>query len=97
MYVEAQRNLAIGPLGLVDRSLHWNFDCNGWYPGHGSFIQVLLRKAWFQHDGAPAHKSSSVKQYMVKEFGEQITGYDVFQEWPPHSPDLIPVDFFLWG
>ncbi|GBN85387.1 hypothetical protein AVEN_162119-1 [Araneus ventricosus] len=20
-----------------------------------------------------------------------------FQEWPPRSPDLTPMDFFLWG
>ncbi|GBM23524.1 hypothetical protein AVEN_153093-1 [Araneus ventricosus] len=42
-------------------------------------------------------RTSSVKQYLVEEFGEQITGYGGFQEWPPHSPDLTPMDFFLWG
>ncbi|GBM01427.1 hypothetical protein AVEN_236242-1 [Araneus ventricosus] len=51
---------------------------------------------WFQHDGAPAHKTSSVKQYLVEEFGEQIIGYGGFQEWPPHISDLTPMDFF-WG
>ncbi|GBM07586.1 hypothetical protein AVEN_230023-1 [Araneus ventricosus] len=56
-----------------------------------------LRNVWFQHDGAPSHKTSSVKQYLVVEFGEQIIGYGGFQEWPPRSPDLTPMDFFLWG
>ncbi|GBN02103.1 hypothetical protein AVEN_9672-1 [Araneus ventricosus] len=56
-----------------------------------------LRNVWFQHDGAPAHKSSSVKQYLMEEFGEQIIGYRGFQEWPPRSLDLTPMDFFLWG
>ncbi|GBO06375.1 hypothetical protein AVEN_211067-1 [Araneus ventricosus] len=61
-------------------------------------VHVLtLYKAAFQHDGAPAHKTSSVKQYLVEEFGEQIIGYGGFQEWPPSSPDLTPIDFFLWG
>ncbi|GBM31939.1 hypothetical protein AVEN_74241-1 [Araneus ventricosus] len=50
-----------------------------------------------QHDDAPAHKTSSVKQYLVEEFGEQIIRYGDFQEWPPCSPDLTPMDFFLWG
>ncbi|GBL80916.1 hypothetical protein AVEN_26325-1 [Araneus ventricosus] len=50
------------------------------------FVYFQLRNAWFQHDGVPAHKTSSVKQYLVEE-----------QEWPPHSPDLTPMDFFLWG
>ncbi|GBM36127.1 hypothetical protein AVEN_179120-1 [Araneus ventricosus] len=56
-----------------------------------------LRNVWFQHDGAPARKTSSVKQYLVEEFGEQIIGYGGFQEWTPRSPDLTPKDFFLLG
>jgi transposase len=56
-----------------------------------------LRNVWFQHDGAPAHKTSPVKQYLVTEFGNQIIGYGGFEEWPPRSPDLTPLDFFLWG
>ncbi|GBO01718.1 hypothetical protein AVEN_3636-1 [Araneus ventricosus] len=24
-------------------------------------------------------------------------GYGGFQEWPSRSPDLTPMDFFLWG
>ncbi|GBM51825.1 hypothetical protein AVEN_226753-1 [Araneus ventricosus] len=56
-----------------------------------------LRHVWFQHDGAPAHKTSSVKQCLMEEFGEKISGYGGFQEWPPRSPDPTPMDFFLWG
>ncbi|GBN14024.1 hypothetical protein AVEN_109008-1 [Araneus ventricosus] len=56
----------------------------------------MLRNVLFQHDGAPAHKTSSVKQLLVAEFGKQIIGYGGLQEWPPRSPDLIPMDFFLW-
>ncbi|GBM70339.1 hypothetical protein AVEN_151479-1 [Araneus ventricosus] len=29
------------------------------------------------------HKTSSVNQYLVEDFGEQIIGYGGFQEWPP--------------
>ncbi|GBM41418.1 hypothetical protein AVEN_129617-1 [Araneus ventricosus] len=32
-----------------------------------------------------------------EEFGEQIIGYGGFQELPPHSPDVTPMDFFQWG
>ncbi|GBM63715.1 hypothetical protein AVEN_72988-1 [Araneus ventricosus] len=42
-------------------------------------------------------RTSSVKQYLVEEFGEQIIEYGGFQEWPPRSPDLTPMNFFLWG
>ncbi|GBN55525.1 hypothetical protein AVEN_59917-1, partial [Araneus ventricosus] len=56
-----------------------------------------LWNVWFQHDGAPAHKILSVKQYLVEEFGEQINAFGGFQEWPPRSSHLTPMDFFLWG
>ncbi|GBM72025.1 hypothetical protein AVEN_119387-1 [Araneus ventricosus] len=62
-----------------------------------TFVCFQLRNVWFQHDGEPEHKISSVKQYLVEEFGEQIIGYGGFQEWPPRSPDLTPMDSFLWG
>ncbi|GBL83608.1 hypothetical protein AVEN_196432-1 [Araneus ventricosus] len=39
----------------------------------------------------------TMKQYLVEVFGEQISGYGGFQEWPPRSPDLTPMDFFPWG
>ena len=28
---------------------------------------------------------------------EKIIGYGCFEEWLPGSPDLTPMDFFLWG
>ena len=57
-----------------------------------------LRNVRFQHDGAPAHKTSTVKQYLITEFGNQIIiGYGGFKEWPPRFSDLTPLDFFLWS
>ncbi|GBN44175.1 hypothetical protein AVEN_209055-1 [Araneus ventricosus] len=62
-----------------------------------TFFCFQPRNVWFQHDGALAHRTSSVKQCLVVEFGEQIIGYGGFQEWPPRSPDQTPMDFFLGG
>ncbi|GBL93658.1 hypothetical protein AVEN_25646-1 [Araneus ventricosus] len=62
-----------------------------------TFVCFQLRNVWFQHDGAPSYKTSSMKQYLVEDCREQIIWYDSFQEWPPCSPDLTPMDFFLWG
>ncbi|GBN39798.1 hypothetical protein AVEN_273551-1 [Araneus ventricosus] len=60
-------------------------------------FQVIGSKIrhWSKVSGAPAHKTSSVKHYLVEEFGEQIIGYGGFQEWPLPSPDPTPMDFFL--
>ncbi|GBM07348.1 hypothetical protein AVEN_187887-1 [Araneus ventricosus] len=55
-----------------------------------------LRNVWFQHDGTPPHKISNVKQYLMETLQNQVIGYGGFVEWPPRSPDLIPLDFLLW-
>ncbi|GBM52907.1 hypothetical protein AVEN_197213-1 [Araneus ventricosus] len=55
-----------------------------------------LRNAWFQHDGSPPHKLSSVQQYIRDTFQQQVIGYGGCVEWPPRSLDLNPLDFFLW-
>ena len=60
-----------------------------------NFPVFYLGNVWFQHDGASS--PSPVKQYFVTEFGNQIIGYGGFEEWPPCSPDLTPLDIFLWS
>ncbi|GBN14053.1 hypothetical protein AVEN_109132-1 [Araneus ventricosus] len=50
-----------------------------------------------QHDCAPPHKVSSVQQYIRDTFQQQVIGYGCCIEWPLRSPDLNPLDFFLWG
>lgn len=54
-------------------------------------------RMWFQHDGAPAHKSLQPRTFLSNTFGNNIIGYGGACEWPPRSPDLTPLDFFLWG
>ncbi|GBO21611.1 hypothetical protein AVEN_208449-1 [Araneus ventricosus] len=39
---------------------------------------------------------SSVQQYIRDTFQQQVIGYGSCVEWPPRSPDLNPLDFFLW-
>ena len=41
------------------------------------------------HDNAPAHKSSTVQEYLKE------SGLDVLDH-PPYSPDLSPCDFWLF-
>ena len=49
-------------------------------------------------DGAPAHRARDVRNYLNNVFGRQWIGLgSQTQEWPPRSPDLTLLDFFLWG
>lgn len=51
----------------------------------------------FQQDGAPAHYALPVRQYLDQHFPGHWIGRRGSIEWPPRSPDLSPLDFFLWG
>ncbi|CAK1600423.1 unnamed protein product [Parnassius mnemosyne] len=55
------------------------------------------RKMWFQHDGAPAHFSTIVRDYLNELYGDRWIGRGGPVAWPARSPDMTPLDFFLWG
>lgn len=56
-----------------------------------------LNDMWFQHDGAPPHYAQIVKEQLCAVFGDKWIGRGGPVVWPPRSPDLTPLDFFLWG
>ena len=51
----------------------------------------------FQQDGAPPHWGLKVCQFLNETFPDRWTGCDGPIPWPPCSPDITPLDFFLWG
>jgi hypothetical protein len=67
------------------------------------FLPALRRKVenlddvWFQQDGATPHTAARVLQWLDNTFGDQYISYRIANVWPPHSPDLNPLGFFLWG
>jgi len=46
-----------------------------------------------QQDGAPAHIARTTMDYLKKEHINVIEPY----MWPTGSPDIIPVDYAIWG
>ena len=57
---------------------------------------AIPRKWWFQ-DGAPAHRLRAVTTRLQELFPNRVISLGQPHEWPPRSPDLTPLDFFLWG
>lgn len=55
------------------------------------------QRIYFQQDGAPAHNYHQTQAIMNRLFGDQWIGTNGPVQWPPRSPDLTPMDFFLWG
>lgn len=56
-----------------------------------------MDKVWWQQDGAPPHYAQTVRQYLATTFDNRFISRGGSFEWPPRSPDLNPLDFFLWG
>lgn len=54
-------------------------------------------RVWFQQDGAPPHYALPVRRYLNEIFPNRWIGRRGAVEWPARSPDLTPLDFFLWG
>src|SRR5258705_3354060 len=58
---------------------------------------MVRQRMWFLHDGAPAHFSRAVRDFLDAAFPHRWIGRGGPIAWPPRSPDLTPLDFFLWG
>ena len=57
----------------------------------------LRNRMWFQHDGAPPHVGRNVVRWLNNKFNQRWIGRNGPIHWPARSPDLNPLDFYLWG
>ena len=57
----------------------------------------VRRSIWFQHDGCPAHFSQRVRHFLNVRYPNRWIGRGSLFPWPPRSPDLTVLDFYLWG
>jgi len=58
------------------------------------FVRVLQ---WFQQDGATPHSSNESLAWLQQRFPNRLISRRCDPKWSPHSPDLNPPDFDLWG
>lgn len=58
---------------------------------------VIAENVWFHQDGATPHYARIVRNYLNQIFPGRWIGRRGSIEWPARSPDLTPLDFFLWG
>lgn len=62
----------------------------------GDLPLIYRRGMWLQLDGAPAHFARAVREHLDANHSPWI-GRGGTVAWPPRSPDMTPLDFFLWG
>jgi hypothetical protein len=51
----------------------------------------------FRQDGASSHYLEEVREYLNTRFPGRWISRAAPIAWPPRSPDLTPLDSFLWG
>ncbi|XP_043224374.1 uncharacterized protein LOC122382732 [Amphibalanus amphitrite] len=60
---------------------------------YGSLMDLM----WLQQDGAPPHTAKATLKWIENHFGDRLVSRGASRNWPACSPDLTPMDFFLWG
>jgi len=62
-----------------------------------TFEKEIVSRVIFVQDGAPPHFSCFVTDVLNESFPDAWIGRGGPIPWPPRSPVLSPLDFFLWG
>lgn len=52
---------------------------------------------FYQHDGAPPHRTVPVTNFLQATFYDKWIANNGPFLWPPRSPDLTVLDYFIWG
>lgn len=58
---------------------------------------AFTSQTWFQQDGATPHTARETMALLRDFFPSKLISRFGDIPWPPRSPDLTPMDFFLWG
>ena len=59
-------------------------------------VNDIYPDIWFQQDGATAHTSLRAREWLTNQFGNKIIFHHMEFTWSARSPDLSPLDYFLW-
>lgn len=51
----------------------------------------------FQQDNAPAHTARTSREVLGEMFPRRYLGLGGLFPWPARSPDMNPLDFYLWS
>ncbi|KAJ8914275.1 hypothetical protein NQ315_011009 [Exocentrus adspersus] len=65
-------------------------------PRYLRFLQNEIEDILEEQDGAPPHNSRIVIDYLQQRFGQNVISTNGTVRWLPRSPDLTPLDFFVW-
>lgn len=90
----------VGPIfyeGTLDANRYLDFLNNEISELLGDLPLALRAQMYYHHDGAPPHNGRNVVAFMNNEYPGRWLGTNGPIPWPARSPDLNPLDFFVWG
>ena len=87
----------IGPLFFAEKSITAQIYLDNLTEYLSPQLEQYQPQVIFQQDGAPPHWGLEVCQFLNETFPDRWIGRDGPIPWPPRSPDITPLNFFLWG
>lgn len=94
IWVAISRRRIIGPIFFHDTINAERYRTNILEPFFANLHDDELQLGYFQQDGATAHTAGGTIRYIQEFYGDRIISRGV---WPSRSPDLTPLDFYLFG
>jgi len=94
----------IGPFWLEDNNEHCvtiNTDryvqiLRKYWTALGRWKEVVRVRQWFKHDSATPHSWKESVAWLNQRFSDRLISCKCDQQWLPNSPNLNPLDFYLW-
>lgn len=93
-------NFVLGPYELpakLNGQSYLNFLQHGLVDLFDDLPLETRQDMYFMQDGAPAHYSLQVRNYLNTVFPNRWIGRGSQLPWPARSPDFNPMDFCFWG
>ena len=59
-------------------------------------MYLSMQRVWFQQDGATPHTLEMALNWLNDHFGTPVISLNTRHVWAPNSPNLNPLDFFVW-
>ena len=90
-------NQIIGPFIFAESTITANIYLNMLKHYVVPQLEEFQPRVVFQQDGAPPHWGLIVRDFLNETFPNRWIGRNGPTPWPPRSPDITPLDFFLLG
>ena len=100
LWVGLIKDNIIGPFffdSSVTGNVYLNLLRRSVWPALRALMGDEIDLVYFKQDGASAHYSKVARRWLDHTFKERRMGRAGPIPWPARSPDLSPLDFWLWG